>query len=240
MPTTGPGTVSLVRTDLGDTILLANPRRRNALTLDMWRRLGELTGTLPPSPEPLYVVGAAGYFCSGADLAALRHARTTREHAAEFGHAVVTSLLGLHLLEREVVAVVEGGAAGGGVEIMAACDSRVAVGDPSLVFPFGQHGMALDDLTRWRLEQLVGPEQTGRLLQGRQVLTTDEAAALGLFDARVDSLDQVVAAGPAGTWAAPGATPGRYPVGRGHAALQDAVRRAAAPMLAALAPDPRP
>lgn len=228
------GTVRLERTALGDTLLLDNPRRRNALTLDMWRRLGTVPGELPPATAPLYIVGAAGYFSSGADLDALAHARTTPEHAEEFVHAVVSSLLGLHLLAREVVAVVEGGAAGGGVEIMAACDRRVAVGSPSLVFPFGHHGMALDGFTRWRLERLVGPRQTARLVDGRHVVDTDEATSLGLFDQRVDSVADLVEAERSRRSPGPAEPPERYDVGPGGP--DAAVRAAAAPMLRAFPP----
>ncbi|AXH95413.1 enoyl-CoA hydratase/isomerase family protein [Ornithinimicrobium avium] len=231
-PATDTGTVRVERTELGETLVLDHPARRNALSLSMWRQLGALVRDLPPGAAPLYVVGTGGYFCSGADLDALRHARTAPEHAVEFVHAVVRSLLALHLLEREVVAVVEGGAAGGGVEIMAACDRRVAVGAPSLVFPFGQHGMALDGFTRSRLEQLVGPAQTERLVHGRHVVGTEEAVTLGLFDARVDSLAQVLTTGPrrAGTDRR-GATTPSYAVGPGG--LDDAVLGAAASMLTA-------
>ena len=96
--------------------------------------------------------------------------------------------------------------------------------------------MALDGFTRSRLEQLVGPAQTERLVDGRHVVGTDEAVALGLFDARVDSLAEVVAPGPprAGTGRPAWTSASRYAVGQGG--LDAAVRAAAAPMLTAFPP----
>lgn len=143
------GGVSVGRTALGQTVVLDRPERRNALTLPMWVELGRVVRELGErSDAPLYLRGAGGYFCSGADLDALRWAREAPEHADEFVAGVVECLLSLHAVGREVVAVVEGGAAGGGVEIAAACDRRVVVGEATLVFPFGHHGMSLDDFTR--------------------------------------------------------------------------------------------
>lgn len=227
--------VRLARTSLGRTLLLDRPARRNALTLAMWQELGALVRRVGDGPEPLYLVGAGGYFCSGADLSALRFARSGAEHAEEFVHAVVGALLSIHAVDREVVAVVEGGAAGGGVEIMAACDRRVAVGSPSLVFPFGHHGMTLDGFTRWRLHHLVGDEEAERLVDGRHVVATGDAVRLGLFDDRHGSLD-----GFADAERAPGrARAVRRPEDlylNGPAELPAAVRRAAGPMLRAFPP----
>lgn len=228
--------VRLERTVLGDTLVLDHRARRNALTLPMWRRLGELAREAGDGTTPLYVLGAGGYFSSGADLDALRRARTGEDRALEFVHAVVRCLLSLHTAYREVVAVVEGGAAGGGVEVMAACDRRVAVGAPTLVFPFGQHGVVLDGFTRSRLHGLVGEREAERLVDGRHVVGVDEAQALGLFDARAGSLEEVAAAERRRGGAAPPARSG-YAVGPRD--LDAAVRRAAEPMLRAFAPHAR-
>lgn len=230
--------VHIEQTSLGRTIILDRPERRNALTLPMWRELGALVRSVdqPEQGEPLYVVGAGGYFCSGADLDALRWARESPAHADEFVHGVVECLLSLHTTRREVVAVVEGGAAGGGVEIMAACDRRVAIGSPSLVFPFGTHGMTLDDFTRWRLHQLVGDAQAERLVDGRHVVDGDEALRLGLFDSRHDSLEALAAAERArwdGVPAEPHDVDSYLHPGE---TLDLAVRRAAAPMRQAFPP----
>lgn len=222
--------VRLTRSTLGDTVVLDRPARRNALTLAMWVELGDqvLAHGSVTDHGPLYLTGACGYFCAGADLDALREARESPSRSDVFVDAVVRALLALHLVEREVVAVVEGGAAGGGVEIMAACDRRVLLGDASLVFPFGNLGMTLDGLTRWRLDQLVGALQTERLLGGRHVVGAQEADDLGLVDARHPDLDAFVVAEVTRS-----ATATHRPVERyaaGAEALPAALRRAAAPM----------
>ncbi|SOC51498.1 enoyl-CoA hydratase/isomerase family protein [Ornithinimicrobium cerasi] len=225
--------VRLTSTDLGLTVVLDRPGRRNALTLPMWVDLGR--AARGGDQEPLYLVGAGGYFCSGADLGTLAWARESPVHADAFVDAVVRCLLSLHASGREVVAVVEGGAAGGGVEIMAACHRRVVVGDAELVFPFGHHGMTLDDLTRWRLHQLVGPETAERLVDGRHVLGVAEAERLGLVDERHTSWAAFVEAERAGDGSAP------TPVERYLDPSDDldaAVARAAAPMRRAFPPHP--
>jgi enoyl-CoA hydratase/carnithine racemase len=232
-----PG-VRLTTTPLGMTVLIDRPARRNALTLDMWRTLPEqVTRLAEQTTGPVHLMGAGGYFCSGADLDALAWARHGEAEAVEFVTAVVGCLMRLHTLDRQVVAVVEGGAAGGGVEIMAACDRRVAIGSPCLVFPFGHHGIELDGLTRWRLGQIVGEDEARRLLDGRHVVEADEARRLGLFDEQHDSLEEFARAEAT---PASGPPPGdRSSYLRPDEDLGAAVGRAAEPMLRAFPPHRR-
>lgn len=257
----GDGTVRREETALGATILLDRPQRRNALTVPMWAELGRLAreagggvglaGGVGCADGALHLRGAGGYFCAGADLDALRWGRESPEQADLFVRTVVECLLSLHLAGREVagrevVAVVEGGAAGGGVEIMAACDRRVAIGEPSLVFPFGRHGMTLDDFTRWRLHRLVGDAEAGRLVDGHHVLSCAEAMRLGLFDERHETLEDFVAAerarlgndggSPRGSHLTGSSPTGSYLTGTDEAAFEEAVRRTAAPMRTAFPP----
>ena len=188
-------TIRALDTPLGPTILLDRPERRNALTLPMWQALGARVVELAAGTSgPVYLMGAGGYFSSGADLGSLAFARSSEEQALEFVEGVVTCLMRVHLADLEVVAVVEGGAAGGGVEIMAACDRRVAIGAPRLVFPFGHHGMELDGLIRWRLTRLVGEVEAERLVDGRHVVEADEATRLGLFDQHYETLEELARA----------------------------------------------
>ena len=74
--------VRRTRTDVGDTVVLDRPGRRNALTLPMWVDLGR--AARGGGREPLYLVGAGGYFCSGADLGTLAWARESPVHADAF------------------------------------------------------------------------------------------------------------------------------------------------------------
>lgn len=229
--------VRLADGPLGPTVHLDRPQRRNALTLQMWRDLPARAAELAArTTGPVYLLGAGGYFCSGADLGALTWARSDEAHAREFVDAVVTCLLSLHLLDREVVAVVEGGAAGGGIEIMAACDRRVAIGSPRLVFPFGHHGMQLDGFTRWSLTELLGEDEAERLSDGRHVVEADEAHRLGLFDQRHASLDELVRYEASRTSGAPPPRTGDSSYLRPGESVADAVARASAPMLLAFPP----
>lgn len=230
-PPAPDGVIRFEHTDLGDTIVLDRPARRNALTLAMWQDLATLVREHGgDTSRPLYLLGAGGYFCSGADLGALAHARSDADRSQTFVHAVVESLLTIHTVPREVVAVIENGAAGGGVEIMAACDRRVAIGAPTLVFPFGHHGMTLDDFTRWGLHHLVGDAAAERLVDGRHVVDFGQADDLGLFDEQHETFERF-------------ARSEESPAGRagGESYLADgetvtaAIGRATAPMLTAFA-----
>ena len=217
-----------------DVVLLDRPATRNALTAAMWRDLAEAVTRLDraPTDAPVVLRGADGYFSSGADLAALAHARTDRHRAAAFTTAVVGALLALHRARRRTVALVDTGAAGGGVEIMLACDVRVTTGPVGLVFPFGGHGVSLDGFTAWRLTGLVGARDAARLTDGVHRVPDAEVRRLGLVDATVT--------GPAAAADLARGRPAahRWPgLAGGEVA---AASRAAAPMVASLLPGPAP
>lgn len=209
-----------------DVVLIDRPAARNACTVAMWRELAGAVRRLDRAAgnAPIVVRGAAGYFCSGADLSALAEARTGATAAAEFADAVVTALLALHTARRPTVALVDTGAAGGGVEIMLACHARTATGPVSLVFPFGRHGVRPDAFTAWRLAMVAGEERAAELTNGMHRLDGGAAVDAGLVDA--------VVTGPAGAATVPVPATTRWPVltEGGEAARQ----HAAAPLVASL------
>src|SRR5690606_35035754 len=121
---------------------------------------------------------------------------------------------------------------GGGVEIMAACDRRVAIGGPRLVFPFGQHGIELDRLPRWRLGQIVGEDVARRLAAGRHVVEAGGAHRQRLLDQPATELAAIARAEASRSPARP---PGPSILRAGET-FEEAVRRAAGPMLRVFPP----
>lgn len=179
--------ITRTRSGPTDVVVLDRPAKRNALTLPLWRDLGRAVVELGRlrSAAPILVRGAGGYFCAGADLDSLASARTSESAAREFGETLVATLFAVHGSPRPVVAVVETGAAGGGVELMLACRARIAVGPVQLIFPFGDRGVVPDSFTAWRLERIVGPELARSLVTGTHRMSGEEAVACGLLDAVV-------------------------------------------------------
>ena len=118
-------------------ITLDNPRRGNALTPDMLDQLAAHCDRIDRDPAlRVVIVVATGTkaFCTGADIAAwgdLPPAVFARDWVRH-GHRVFDRLA---RLSKPTIAVIEGHAFGGGLELAAACDIRVMAPAARLALP---------------------------------------------------------------------------------------------------------
>jgi enoyl-CoA hydratase len=122
------------------------------------------------------LTGAGGTFCAGADLKGVADGRGNRVTTNGPGPMGPTRLL----LDKPVIAAVEGHAVAGGLELALWCDLRVAARDAVFGVYCRRWGVPLVDGGTIRLPRLIGHSHaldlilTGRGVQG------DEAASMGL------------------------------------------------------------
>jgi enoyl-CoA hydratase len=120
-------------------VTMNRPEARNALSPEMMRIMGDAWDEANSNPDIRVAVltGAGGSFCAGADLKAM-----TRSHPGDsFGGdgqggsggaggggdlSVIKPLLKGFLLDKPLIAAVEGAAIAGGTEILQGTDIRVA------------------------------------------------------------------------------------------------------------------
>jgi enoyl-CoA hydratase len=122
-------------------VTMNRPEARNALSPDMLRIMSEAWDEVNANPDIRVAIltGAGGAFCAGADLKAM-----TRSHPGDtfakdkdqggngagsgggFDLSVMKPLLKGFLLDKPLVAAVEGPAVAGGTEILQGTDIRVA------------------------------------------------------------------------------------------------------------------
>lgn len=128
---------ALVERDGHTMIVTMNrPEARNALSLEMMQIMSEAWGEANSDPDVRVVIltGAGGDFCAGADLKAMTrsHPGDAAKESAEtpggggFDVTAIKPLLKGFLLDKPLVAAVEGYAVAGGTEILQATDIRVA------------------------------------------------------------------------------------------------------------------
>ena len=159
-------------------ITLDNQAKRNALSRDDLRELGEVWLRLQDAPFRCLIVTGAGEksFCAGADLSGDLSA------GPELSEIIYKGLLKYGDYRKPVIAAVNGDCAGGGVELLLSTDIRAAVpearfGLPEVrwgVYPFG--GAAL------RLRQQIGHVHAMELILTGQLVDADEAARIGLVN----------------------------------------------------------
>lgn len=169
------------------TITLNRPESRNALNLAMCEGLQAAASAAEADAEVrVVVVRAAGsVFCAGADL----KERKTMDEAQVLARRM-RGFFAYEALERlpmPVIAVVEGAAAGSGVEITAACDFAVATPDASFWTPEALWGTV--GATQ-RLARIVGKRLAKDMMFTGRRLTAAEALDVGLVT-RVVAADKV-------------------------------------------------
>ncbi|HEY2389175.1 MAG TPA: crotonase/enoyl-CoA hydratase family protein [Candidatus Binatia bacterium] len=124
------------------------------------------------------LTGANGRFCAGADLKAMREdpARVTRVDPEGDGPVGPTRML----LEKPVIAAVEGYAVAGGLELAAWCDLRVAATDAVFGVFCRRWGIPLMDGGTIRLARLLGHSHALDLILTGRGVSGEEALRMGL------------------------------------------------------------
>ncbi|MCU1356707.1 MAG: putative enoyl-CoA hydratase [Acidimicrobiales bacterium] len=178
------------------TVVLANPARKNAITLAMW---GELAAAFrwvaaDASVRVLVVSGAGDDFCAGADLG-----RGPEGHWLAYMRYVNTACLALDAVPQPTIARVDGVAVGAGLNLALGCDLVVATDRARFSEIFAKRGLSLDFGGSWFLPRRVGLHKAKELALLAPIVDAHEAERIGLVN-RVVTVDELDAA--VGEWAA--------------------------------------
>ena len=181
-------------------LTLNRPARRNALTPGLARAIVEQLDLVEESGQAEVVVlqGAGGHFCAGLDLHWLRGLGESPSIAdlqrglGDFQAAV----LAIVRCPVPVLGVVEGTAAGFGLDLALACDLRLAGADATFTSAFARMGLVPDGGSTFTLPRLVGIGPALRLLLAGETIDATRAQAIGLVDevVRPGAMDEEVAA----------------------------------------------
>jgi enoyl-CoA hydratase/carnithine racemase len=161
------------------TLWLNRPAKRNAVTYDMWVRIGEYCRQLErdSTVRLLVVRGVGDHFCAGADVAGLSVAdRGEYQRANEAADAALGSFA------KPTLAVVTGSCVGGGVEIAVACDLRIADTTARFGITPARLGLIYPAVSVSRVVRLIGPAATKHLLYTAELIDPDRALRIGLID----------------------------------------------------------
>ncbi len=173
-------------------LLLARPERRNALDLGLAHALRDAFRQDETTPV---IIGSAdpAVFCAGADLNIPDADRATVSDLLYECYEIMITRPG------PVIAVVSGPAVGGGAQLAAAADLRIA-GPAARLRWIGPAGRGLA-VGAWVLSDLVGRGTAMELAMTGRWVEAAEALAMGLVN-RVDDDPGQVAAAIAGELAA--------------------------------------
>ncbi len=170
----------------GVAILTLNrPETHNAMNQTMFMELGVAAKELQNDPEVRAVVmtGAGKSFSSGLDLgsfAGLMQLSALQIHS--FLKEVQGTYLAYEMMDKPVIAAVNGLAFGGAMEIMLACDIRIASEDAKFNLMEIKFGIIPDLGACKRLARLVGNGYAKELILTGDTIDAAEAYRIGMVE----------------------------------------------------------
>ena len=174
----GGGTVSVQFEQGIATLCLDRPEKRNAVNLEMWAAIGDRCRELAedPSVRVLIVRGAGDHFCAGADIDGLRW------DDAAYQRVNLEAAAALAEFPNPSIAFIRGSCIGGGVQIAAACDVRLADTTARLGITPARLGILYPPPSLQRLLELVSPSSAKHLLFSAELIDAARALRIGLLD----------------------------------------------------------
>ncbi|MGW4117006.1 enoyl-CoA hydratase [Nocardia sp. NPDC004711] len=161
------------------TIELQRPDRRNALNEELIGQLHAALEEAATSARVIVLTGQGPIFSAGADLDGV------------YSDRFLTGLLGMlrtiETIPVPVIAAINGGALGAGVQLALASDLRVMTPDSFIAVPAAKLGISVDRWTVRRLSNLIGPGPARTILMGAERVQAADAYHFG-FANRIGTL----------------------------------------------------
>ncbi len=186
--------------------VINNPERRNAMSLAMWQRMGEVFEAWAQDQEVrVVVVRGAGEkaFSAGNDISEFKERRSSRESIDEYSRVTTRAYAALGKIPKPTIARIDGFCIGGGVEIAQLCDIQIAADSARFAVTPAKLGLGykLDDVML--LVQNMSMKHAKELLMTGRMFSANEALRMGLvnrvvpasdLDAAVDEYASTIAA----------------------------------------------
>jgi enoyl-CoA hydratase len=176
-------------------IKLNRPQKRNSITNDFWRELPEIIEDIDNNSKArVVVISSSGpHFCSGLDLSSFGsmqdlgsgEKKEKLQRNAAFYDNVLHLQKSFSCLEEAripVLACIQGGAIGGGVDLAVACDIRYATKDAFMAVHETNIGMTADVGTFPRLVKLIPEGFVKEMAYTGRRVPAQEAKNIGLIN----------------------------------------------------------
>ena len=175
--------MSLIRTEIEAgvaTVTLADPDRRNALTLPMVTEMVDTFDQLEADPAvgAAVITGDGAAFCAGADLS---HLSSSADGTPDEGlRSIYEGFLRVGRSTLPTIAAVNGAAVGAGMNLALVCDVRLAAHRARFDTRFLQLGLHPGGGHTWMFRRIAGPQAVSAAVLFGEVLDGAEAERVGL------------------------------------------------------------
>ena len=169
------------------TIRLDRPERLNALTFDSYAELRDTFKALrtQSNVRAVLITGTGRAFCSGGDVRDIigRLFGVSDAELLAFTRMTCDLIENMRLLEKPIVAALNGTVCGAGAVIAAASDVRVASDDARIAYLFTKVGLCGADMgAAWLLPRIVGQGHASELLMFGDFISAQRAFEIGLYN----------------------------------------------------------
>jgi enoyl-CoA hydratase/carnithine racemase len=166
------------------TVTLNRAKKRNALTLAMWRRLGDVFADVGRRADVRVVIltGTGGNFSAGADIVEFAQVRNTVEAGRSYEAATEAATLAVRDCPKPTIAAVCGFGVGGGCGIALACDVRVGDQTTRMGIPAAKLGIVYGPLDCDLLLRQVGLANAKLVLFSGRLFGLDDCLRMRLLD----------------------------------------------------------
>lgn len=167
-------------------LLISNPRKHNAMTMDMWRDFASGIASLDANAAVrVIVVQGEGQtaFVSGADISQFEGKRTSPQDQAEYDAVAENAYTAPGRAGKPVIASIRGFCIGGGLGLAAACDLRICSTDARFRMPAARLGLGYSVDGVMRFVSLVGPQNVLHLFMTAKTFDGHEALRMGFVTA---------------------------------------------------------
>ena len=189
-------------------LIFSRPDELNTMSRDFWVELGDVLDEINRNSDIRVVVmsSTGKHFCAGMDLNAFSNGvdnipDNKKPDSARVGEAVYRVakelqeyISTLEKIRVPVIAAIQGGCIGGAVDLVTACDIRLASNDAFFCIQEVNIGMAADVGTLQRLPRIIPDSKMRELAYTGRRMYADEAKETGLVSDTYDSQDKMLEA----------------------------------------------
>ena len=171
------------------TITFNRPDQRNAISYEMWRTLGQIMEDLKDDRSTRCVVfrGAGGEaFSAGADIKDFDEHRYDSASAARYAQAFESALERIENIRCPTISAIQGYCVGGGLELAAATDIRIATKGSKFGVPVARLGLTAGWAELRRMISVAGVPAVKYLVLSGRIIDIEDAKRFGLVTAVVE------------------------------------------------------
>jgi enoyl-CoA hydratase/carnithine racemase len=176
-------------------ITFNRPAAHNALTFEMYDRLGEICAEtkLGGPVRALIITGAGGRaFAAGTDISLFRNFRTAQDGLA-YEARMESMFEKMESCEVPLIAAIPGICTGGAAVIASSCDLRIAMRTFKFGFPIARTlANCLSAANIARVAALTGAGRAVDLVMTTRLIGADEALAIGLVSELLDTPESLM------------------------------------------------